>query len=401
MRVYLYSAIEILTQKKIKGEMKSESEERVWQALAEKNLYPQKIKEKRILDQEIVLFKPKVEIKQIHFFCKQLIVLIQAGISVPKALEICKEQIPYKTLKKYLDGISQEVSSGKTLSEAMKVQKVFPDLLVNLIACGESSGKLDEVINHAIEHLGYQMEIQKKVKKALFYPTMVMAFVLVVVIILMVKVVPVYIGLLNEIGAPLPLATKVIIQISDFLIEYGRVLFLVIVGSVFTFLKIKSRPPIHWRVDRMKIKTPLVGKVIKQSLSATFSSTMSMLIQSGVSMIEAIEMTKNVLGNAVAKKEMEDAIARIRQGESLMDALSKSMIFSSIFLNMIGIGEESGTLDEVLNQMGIYFKGEVERIVDNLTMLIEPIMIVIVAMVIGGIMAAIMLPTFSAAMAAM
>lgn len=401
MDIYLYSARDILTQKRTKGEMEGESEEAVRMLLAEKNLYPEKVKKKNALNSDIQILKQKVRLNDINFFCKQFAAMIQAGISVAKGLEICAKQTPNKTLSTHLTHIHEGVNEGKTLSEAVEEEKIFPDLLVNLIACGESSGNLDEVMKRAVEHFDNQLGIRKKVKKALSYPILVMCLVVVIVCILMIKVVPAYMGLLNDTGAEVPLPTKIVVAVSNFFVAQWPIMLGVVVAMAIVCLNIKKVPGAKEGLDRIKIKLPLFGNLIKQNLSATFSSTMSMLVQSGIPMLQAMEITKNVMGNAVAEKEMKEAMEVLKQGNSLLSALSHSVIFPPILLSMVSIGEESGALDEMLVKISAYFKEEVEMTVDNLTMLIEPAMIIIVAVIVGGIMAAIMFPTFSAAMAVM
>ena len=401
MELYLYSARDILTQKKTKGEMEGESEEAVRKALAEKNLYPEMVKRKNALNSDIQLFKQKIKLDDINFFCKQFAAMIQAGISVAKGLEICAKQTPNKTLSAHLNHIHEQVNEGKTLSQAVEEEKIFPDLLVNLIACGEDSGNLDEVMRRAVEHFDNQLGIRKKVKKALTYPILVMCLIVVVVCILMIKVVPAYMGLLNDTGANIPLPTKIVIAVSDFFIAQWPVMLAVAAGVAIVCLNIKKIPGAKEGLDKVKIKLPLFGNLIRQSLSATFSSTLSMLVQSGIPMLQAMEITKNVMNNAVAEKEMQEAMDVLKQGNSLLTALSNSRIFPPILLSMVSIGEESGALDEMLVKISAYFKEEVEITVENLTMLIEPVMIIMVAVIVGGIMAAIMLPTFSAATAVM
>lgn len=401
MDVYLYTARDLLTQKKVKGELQADSEDKIRKVLMDKNLYPESIKKKTALNSDISLFKPKIKLTDINFFCKQFAAMIQAGISIAKGLEICSQQCTNKTLKMHLDNIHTGVSEGKTLSQAAEDENIFPDILVNLIACGEASGNLDEVMNRSVEHFDNQLGIRKKVKKALTYPIIVMCIVVVVVVILMIKVVPAFMGLLRDTNAEVPVPTQIVIAVSDFFVNEWGILLAAIVALVFILLNMKKVDSIKRGLDRLSLKFPVFGELNKKSLSATFSSTMSMLVESGIPMLQAMEITKKVMGNAVAEEEMNKAIDSLKQGSTLLDAISGSNIFPPILLSMVSIGEESGALDEMLVKISTYFKEEVEIAVDSMTMLIEPMMIMIVAVIIGGIMLAIMLPTFSAATAAM
>ncbi len=401
MDTYLYTAKDLLTQKKVKGELEADSEEKIRKVLMDKNLYPESIKKKTALNSDVSLFKPRVKLSDINFFCKQFAAMIQAGISIAKGLEICGQQSTNKTLKGHLENIHAAVSEGKTLSQAAEDEKIFPDILVSLIACGEASGNLDEVMNRSVEHFDNQLGIRKKVKKALTYPIIVMCIVVVVVVVLMIKVVPAFLGLLQDTNAEIPVPTKIVIAVSDFFVNEWGILLAATVALAFILLNMKKVDKIKRGLDRLSLKLPVFGELNKKSLSATFSSTMSMLVESGIPMLQAMEITKKVMGNAVAEEEMNKAIDTLKQGSSLLEAISSSVIFPPILLSMVSIGEESGALDDMLVKISTYFKEEVDIAVDSMTMLIEPIMIMIVAVIIGGIMLAIMLPTFSAATAAM
>lgn len=401
MEAYLYIARDLLTQKKVKGELQGESEDSVRKMLMAKNLYPEAIKRKNMLNSDIILFKPRIKLSDINFFCKQFAAMIQAGISIAKALEICSKQTSNKALAEHIEHIHTVVSEGKTFSQAAEEEKIFPDILVNLIASGEVSGNLDEVMKRAVEHMDNQLTLRKKVKKALTYPSIVLVIVAIVVVILMIKVVPAYMGLLNDIGAEVPLLTQIVIAVSDFFVNQWGILLGLLIALVYVLLNMKKVPSIRRALDYLLLKLPLFGELHKKSLAATFSSTMSMLVKSGIPMLQSMEITKKVMGNVVAEEEMNKAIETLKQGSSLLEAISGSALLPPLLLSMVSVGEESGDLDEMLGKISIFFKEEVESAVDHLTMFIEPIMILIVAIIIGGIMAAIMLPTFSAATAVM
>lgn len=397
MEVYLYTARDLLTQKKVKGELPGESVESVRKILIHKNLNPKSIKRKNMFNTDITLFRGRVKLIDISFFCKQFTAMIQAGISITKGLELCGKQATNKVLAGHIEHIYKVVSEGKPLSQAADEEKIFPDILVNLIACGEASGNLEEVMKRAVKHMDNQLVVRKKVKKALTYPIIVLGIIAIVITILMIKVVPAYTELLNDIGVKIPLPTQIIIIISNFFVNQWRMLLSILIALIVVVLNIKKVSSIKRALDYLILKLPIFGEISKKNLAATFSSTMSMLIQSGIPMLQAMEITKKVMGNAIAEEEIKYAIQALKQGNSLLEAISVSAIFPSLLLSMISIGEESGTLDEMLDKVSIFFKEEVEIAVDNLTILIEPILIVIVAVIIGGIMASIMLPTFSAA----
>ena len=396
MDIYLYTAQEIFTQKKIKGEMVGESKEKIYNQLVEKNLYPYTIQKKTILNRSIHLFKTPIKMEEICFFCRQFAAMLQAGIGMMEALEICIKQSQHKAFRQHLQHIQEKVGGGKTLSQALEEEKIFPEILVRLVGCGEQSGNLDKVMKRALECLENQLKIRKKIKKALAYPMLVMGLVSIVLAILMIRVIPAYMHLLQDTGATIPLPTKIVMDVSNFL----RIKWKLLLGSVTSGLlcwnTIKKKLPVRKKLHHLYLKLPIVEKIIRQNLTACFASTMSMLIQSGIPILSAMKMTKEVMNYQVAEVEIQEAIVCLQQGNSLVSALSGSKIYPPILLSMIGIGEESGKLDEMLEKMGEYFRQEVEGEMEWLTILIEPIMMIIVGIIVGGVMAAVILPTFAA-----
>ena len=398
MNTYKYVAKDLMTQKKQTGEIDLESAEQVKKYLMDKNLFPISIKKKTALNSDITI-GTGIRLADINFFCKQFAAMIQAGISIAKGIEICAQQSTNKVLKKHLENIHDNVSQGSTLSEAVKEEGIFPDILQSMIECGDASGNLEVVLKRTVDHFDNQLGVQKKVKKALSYPILVLVVAAVVVAILMVKVVPSFLGLLNDTGAEVPGPTKLVVAISNFMVNsWGIMLGMLIAIVVACSLLIKV-PRVRRAVDLAKIKMPLFGDLTRKSLSATFSSTMSMLVQSGIPMLQAMEITKKVMGNKIAEEELIKAMEELKQGSSLLDAISSSKIFQPILFSMVKIGEESGALDEMLIKVSDYFKEEVEVAVDAMIAMIEPMLTILLAFVVGGIMLAVMLPTFSAATA--
>lgn len=404
METFIYRAKNLNTGKKISGELQSENELNVRELLMSKKLEVISINKKTALNadlSEIGIFKERVRLTDINFFCKQFSSMIQAGISIGKGLNICAQQCSNKTLKKHLEHIHTQVTEGKTLSEAAQEEGCFPDILVSMIECGEASGNLDKVLKQTVDHFDNQLGVSKKIKKALAYPTVVLCVIAVVVVILMVMVVPNFMDLLTETGAEVPTPTKIVIACSNFCIAQWPILVGVVSVLVIVGFNIKKIPTCKRALDRLSLKLPIFGDLNKKSISAIFASTMSMLVESGIPMLQAMEITKKVVGNAVADEELDMAIDALKQGQSLYDALSGSIIYPPIMYSMINIGEETGALDEMLIKISSYFKEEVDIAVDNMTLLIEPALTIFMAIIVGGIMLAVMLPTFAAANAMM
>ncbi len=404
METYLYKAKDVLNNKVVKGEVETESEELVKRFLADKYLYPIFIRKKTALNSDlgdISFFQKPIKMMDITFFCKQFAAMIQAGISIGRSLEICAEQTTHKAFKKHIVNLHDEVNRGKTLSEAAEDEKIFPELLVSMIECGEASGNLDVVLNQVVDHFDVQLGTTRKLKKALAYPALVLVVVAIVVFVMMVKVIPNFVAMFQDADIELPLPTRMVMAISSFFASnwLGIVIFtglLIVLG-----LNIKKIPGGRKAVDRLSLKLPLFGPLTKKALSALFAKTLSMLVASGIPMLQAMEIIKKVLNHAIAEEELEKAIESLKHGNTLHEALKGSQIYPPIMYSMISVGEETGALDDMLVKIGNYFNEEVQTTIDSLMVMIEPILTIFIAFIVGGIMLAVILPTFTAAAAMM
>lgn len=349
----------------------------------------------------MLILEEHIALKDINFFCKQFAAMIQAGISISMALEVCMQQCTNKRLKSHLRNIQEAVMCGDRLSEAAVQEKIFPKLLVHMIECGEASGRLEQVMRQTVDHFENQLQIRQRIKRALAYPTLVFLTLICVVIVLMIKVVPNFMTLLVETGAQIPNSTRIMIGLSDFIMGNWLIILVVCVIGVGISILIPRTKGGKEMIDQVALVLPVFGKLKKKSMSANFSATMSMLISSGIPMLQAIEITKEVMDNAVVRQELEEVMKDLKQGSSLYDALRKSSIYPPILKGMIHIGEETGALDDMLVKMSRYFKEEVQLAVEQLMVLMEPMLTIVMAFLVGGFMLAVVQPTFSAATAIM
>ncbi|WP_054739255.1 type II secretion system F family protein [Cellulosilyticum ruminicola] len=352
-----------------------------------------KIEEKR------VVLKEKLPLKEINLFCKQFLAMLQAGVHITKALEICIESCGDKGMKVSLNQIYAALMNGYSFSEAMDETNVFPRLLVSMIACGEASGNMCGSLKEVIMHFEQQLEMHSKIKKALIYPMIVVGAVVIVTIILMIKVIPNFMLLLTETGAEIPRTTQIVIAVSEFFVKYGieiGIALCVCLTIGYLFAKSKQGKVI---LDSLSLKLPIIGCLNKKIITVNFANTMSMLIAAGVPILQAMEMTKKVIKNNVMQNELENAIHYLHQGSSLHNALQGGSVCPSMLIQMIYIGEEIGEVDEMLRKIGMYFKEEVDAQMMQCIILIEPTLTLILAVLIGGMMLAIMQPIFSAATA--
>lgn len=399
MAVYIFRAQSHTLGKTISGEMQAEDEWTVRERLLQKNLEPLRVYKKSILNtqlDELIPYRSKVKPEDLLFFCKQFALLISAGISVGRGLEICKKQCNSIILRRYLKEVSKSISDGKALSIAFQDTQAFPEILISMITCGEASGKLDDVLKEMSGYFTRQIEVTNKIKKALMYPLVVMVTVMVAIIFLMVIVIPNFRILLSEMGADLPIPTQMVFAVSTYCINewprlLGAISAIMVIGCIF--LRSKKGQKVK---DVVVLKLPIWGAMKRKSLTATFASTMEMLVEAGVPILEALEITRKVTPNTVVEKEIECTLGHMKAGQGLGEALKKSKIYPAIALNMIEVGEETGAMGEILHMVSEYFKEEVDSMVDRITIWIEPLLIIVMAAIVGGLMLAVILPTFSA-----
>lgn len=404
MAIYIYRALNTLSGQKIRGNLVGEDEGAIRSLLIEQGLYPIDI---RIQDKEkytrhiIKGMQPKPDLKEVTFLCKQLVMLLQAGISLLEALYMCEAQCKNKQLKTHIRKIGQSVNEGITFSQAMARQGVFPEVLVGMIACGELSGQLYEVLKRAVGYLEDELKLKRKVKKALAYPMLVMGIVCIVVALIMLIVIPRFVNLLQDTGAPIPMATQMVITMSTWICTSWQEMIGLFLGVVCLFSWLKRQKSIRVILDLCKIKSPIMGALVKKHLASRFTSAMALLIASGIPLLQALEMTQNILENEIAKEELMQIAVHVKSGGNLSEIMKKSKVFPQLLVSMLRIGEVSGSIDELFYKMSDYFKEEVEIGIERLIMLIEPTLTILIAIIIGGIMAAIILPTFSAALTMM
>lgn len=401
MALYFYRARDMLTQKSVKGELVGENEGAIRNQLVCKNLYPERITKKKNGSTRFRIGLGRFSLKELQFFCHQLSTMMLAGMKLNKALLLIIGQMKQKGIKQSVIGIYEDVNAGKMLSESMCTQKNFPKLLVNLVACGENTGHLGEVLRRAAQYYENQMKLRNQVTRALTYPIFVLGMVMIVMGVMMIKVVPAYMSLISETGGEIPLPTQIVINISHFCTKYYGLILVFSGGLIYCSVSLKRYSILRGKVQKVELSMPILNTIIKLNLASYFTSTMALLIQSGIKVIEALELTKEVLDHMVMTKEIDGIIDDIKQGKRLGKSLEKSRVFPSIMISMISVGEESGSLGEILDKCGEYFKEEASHKTNLLLTLIEPIMIVLVALIVGTIMAAMILPTFSAASAAM
>lgn len=340
-------------------------------------------------------FMKKVKIKDIAIFCAQFYTMLNAGVTIIRTLEILKDQTQNNTLKKIIKQIHEDVQMGRTFSEALKRHEgIFPELLINMVEAGEISGTLDVVMDRMANHYEKENKILNKVKSAMTYPVVLAIVSFLVVFFLMVFVVPMFVNLFNHTGAALPLPTVILVSVSRFISTYWYVVILLKVGIIYGFFQYIQSEKGRFLVDSLLLKIPIIKGPVENVIVSRFTRTLSTLLGSGIPLIHALEINAKIVGNVVIKKAILKIKEDVRKGMDLATAIKKADIFPSMLYSMISIGQESGSLEEILNKTANFYDEEVETSIKTMTTLIEPIMIMAMGLIVGGIVSAIMLPMF-------
>jgi len=336
---------------------------------------------------------PKLKTKDLMIICRQLSSLLGAGITVIRALDMLYQQIESKKAKEVIGNIYESIQTGKTLTEAFREQeKALPGIMIYMIAAGEESGKLDDVMVRLAEHFEKSAKLKNKVGAAMVYPIILVIVTLAVTIGLMVGIVPQFAKTLSNLGAELPTITKVVMGMSNNLITFWYIYILVIAvaASLFRAWKRSENGGLAWA--KFTLKVPIVGKAIKMTAASNFTRTMATLLQSGINVLESMEITSRTLGNKYLERRLYDARNDIRKGVPLSRSIRGIEEFPPMICAMVAIGEESGTLDTILDRSADFFEDEADSAIAKMTAAMEPLIIVIMAVVVVTVIAACAMP---------
>jgi len=339
--------------------------------------------------------KHKVKLKDLLVFTTQFAVMIRAGLNLVNCLGMLALQTESKNLRDVITQIRYAVEGGETLSVALaKFPKVFPPIYIHMVEAGEASGQLDSVLERLSEHLNREFELRKKVTGALTYPMVIVFVAVMVVFFLMTFVVPTFVTMFQDGGMELPGITKFVIAVSDLCVKYW---YLVLAGIFGTFIGGKlyyDSPNGRKTVDRLLYRTKIFGTVIQKLASARFSRTLATLLDSGVMIVPSLELVEKAVGNTVIAAAIQQARSSITKGSGIAKPLEETKVFPPMVVQMTAVGEETGALSTLLNQVADFYEKEAGYAVESLTTLIEPAIIMILGLVVGTIVAAIALPMF-------
>jgi type IV pilus assembly protein PilC len=345
----------------------------------------------------IPTFGGGVDSKELAIFTRQFSVMIDAGLPLVQCLEILAGQQENKTFQKILNGVRGSVEGGATLSASMKqFEKVFDPLYYNMVEAGETGGILDTILQRLSTYIEKNVKLKRAVKSAMIYPIAVLGIAAMVIILLLWKVVPIFIQLFNGLGVDLPLPTRIVIMLSDFVGSiYGLMILLVFAGIVIALKFWYGTPQGRMVIDTILLKVPLVGILLRKIAVARFTRTLGTLISSGVPILEGLDITARTSGNAVVERAITQTRKAVEAGRSLVEPLKETDVFPGMVTQMIGVGEQTGAMDAMLQKIADFYEDEVDAAVKDLLTAMEPIMIVVLGIVVGGIVISMYLPLFS------
>jgi len=381
------------------GFISAQNSEAVIAMLKSQAIMPTTVKQKaKDLSEYLPFLKPSVTIKDLVVFTRQFAVMIDAGLPLVQCLDILGNQHENATFKKVLLEAKSTVESGTSFSEALsKHPKVFDRLFVNLVAAGELGGILDTILNRLAVYLEKAEALRRKVKGAMVYPASVSVVAAGVVIVMMLKVIPVFEKMFKDFGGTLPGPTQVVINISHTMQAYAPHA-AVMIGILVWLLRLSYRNDKgrhFW--DATFLKAPVFGPLIKKVAVARFTRTLSTLLTSGVPILDALELVGKTAGNVVVQREILSTKASIAEGKTIADPLRNSKVFPGMVVQMIAVGEQTGAMDQMLSKIADFYDDEVEVAVGALTAMLEPLMMVVLGGTIGGLLVAMYLPIFKIA----
>ena len=338
----------------------------------------------------------KVKDKDLAVFCKQFSAVLNAGVTIISALEMMSEQLENKTLKRALQEAQSYVQKGGTLADAFKLNpKVFPPIMINMTAAGEMSGNLEICFDRLTTHFETANALHSKVKGVVTYPIVILIVVAAVVAVLLVGVIPQFSQMFDDLGSELPAATQMLVNLSNFLQHKWYILVIIVAAIVFGLKAFGKTEPGSLMYAKIGIKFPLFGNLTIKSAAATFSRTMATLMASGISLIDAVEQVAKMINNRIIREALLDAKTQIAKGVPLSKPLRDCGIFPPMLPQMTKIGEETGNIEDMMDKVADYYEMEVNDATDALTAAMEPLIIVIMGVVVGGIVMAIYSPMLS------
>ncbi len=379
---------------KVKGETQAENVTLMKAELRRQGIAPKAVKRKSSLS--LGKRAKKITAGDIAVFSRQLATMMSAGVPLVQGLDIVGRGHENPSMQKLVLEIKTDVEGGTNLSEALaKHPRQFNELFCNLVEAGESAGVLDTLLDKLATYLEKTESIKKKIRKALFYPAAVLVVAFVVTAILLYFVVPQFESLFRGFGADLPVFTQFVLGLSYFVQDYGLFIIIGLVAAVLLFLEAKKRyPKVVQFLDRLSLKIPVIGVILEKAAIARYARTLSTMFAAGVPLVEALDSVAGATGNYVYQKGVQEMREQVASGQQLQVAMKLSNLFPNMVIQMTAIGEESGSLDSMLAKVADFYEEEVDNMIDSLSSLLEPMIMVILGVLVGGLVIAMYLPIF-------
>lgn len=394
MANYKYKAINSEGQR-IEGTQTADSESQVREILLSNEYYPLSIEKDNSKSKKHFSFRHKVKLKDIAVFCRQFYVMLDSGLSVGKTLNILMEQDENQKMKEALIGVNADVKRGETLANSMRKRKdVFPRLLTSMVDAGEKSGNLDMILKRMADYYEKENKIRGKIKSAMIYPIVLGIVAIIAITFILTFVMPTFIQMFEENNVELPAITKVVLATSKMIGKYGIIIFIILVVGIYFLGKYFRSEEGQYKLSYINLKVPIIKKLTQKIIVSRFTRTMGIVSSSGMPLVTSLEVVASVVGNKIAEKELLGVKDKVIRGESLGESIMKIKIFPPMLGSMVKIGEESGSLDSILDKTADFYDDELEREIQTATALIEPLMIVIMGIIIGILLISILTPMF-------
>ena len=394
MAVYVWAAQGRAGEMK-KGETEAINEAAVRTQLRRQGLKPTRVKEKPKDLLEMIPLKGRVKSKEVVIFSRQFSTMISAGLPLIQCLDILASQEQNKAFARVIRTIKEDIEGGSTLSDALrKHPKVFDDLFINMIAAGEAGGILDTILNRLATYLEKSMKLKRKVKGAMTYPAVVLGMSILIVTLLLVKVVPVFQSIFAGMGRELPFITQTLINLSSFITDNSLYIVGAIIIIIVALVRFYQTDRGRYLFDRMILKPPVIGPLMRKVAIAKFTRTLSTLISSGVPILDGLEIVSRTSGNKIVEKALMETRKNISEGKTIAEPLAATTVFPPMVVQMIAVGEATGSLDSMLTKIADFYDDEVEVAVAAMTSMLEPMLMVFLGGVVGGIIVAMYLPIF-------
>ncbi len=397
MAFYKYKSVD-RRGKYVKGSLEAVDEASALYLVKQKGLTPLEI----TIDKDIThLLKEvnynRVPIKEIAMLARQFATILAAGVTVISAMDMLKKQASNKLLRKALETAYEDLQKGRSLAQSLRNREgenVFPQLLVNMIEAGEISGTLEETMLRMADHYEKESRINQKIKAAMTYPAILLCISALMVVFMVYFILPSFMTLIDTTSVEIPALTEAVINMTEFMRIKWYIIIAALVTAAALLKYLTGRGRVRIMYHRLLLKLPILGKVIRKITASRFARTLGMLQKSGIPLISSLESVKNVVGNGVAEEAIERAIKAVKNGQGLAAPLEASGVFEVVLVKMVQVGEETGSLDEMLLKTADYFDAEVETGLNQLMQVIEPAMLIIMGAVVGTIVIAMLLPMY-------